>query len=185
MFQTFFAVKLGWFRPSFAAELGLAAYILPAIVLALLSLATGMRLTRNSVAENLRADYVRTAAAKGLSRPRIVAVHVLRNSLIPVATYIGADLGALMGGAMVTEGIFNIPGVGTGCCCGASASRMPRRWSPSSASWCSCISSPTCWWTCCTPCSIRGSAMASLSEDAWQELKHKAGVLESQAPSCC
>jgi oligopeptide transport system permease protein len=112
VFQTFFAVKLGWFRASYAAELGLATYILPAIVLALLSLATGMRLTRAAVAENLRADYVRTAAAKGLSRRRIVGVHVLRNSLIPVATFIGADLGALMGGAMVTEGIFNVPGVG-------------------------------------------------------------------------
>jgi oligopeptide transport system permease protein len=112
VFQTFFAVKLGWFRASYAPELGLATYILPAIVLALLSLATGMRLTRASMAENLRADYVRTAAAKGLTRPRIVGVHVLRNSLIPVATFIGADLGALMGGAMVTEGIFNVPGVG-------------------------------------------------------------------------
>jgi oligopeptide transport system permease protein len=112
VFQTFFAVKLGWFRASYAPELGLATYILPAIVLALLSLATGMRLTRAAVAENLRADYVRTAAAKGLPRRRIVGVHVLRNSLIPVATFIGADLGALMGGAMVTEGIFNVPGVG-------------------------------------------------------------------------
>ncbi len=112
VFQSLFAVKLGWFRPSYAPELGLATFILPAIVLGLLSLATGMRLTRASVAENLRADYVRTAAAKGLPRSRIVGVHVLRNSLIPVVTFIGADVGQLMGGAMVTEGIFNIPGVG-------------------------------------------------------------------------
>jgi len=112
VFQSVFGAQLGWFRPSYAAELGLATFILPAIVLALLSLATGLRLTRNSVAENLRADYVRTAMSKGLSRPRIVGVHVLRNSLIPVVTFIGADLGALMGGAIVTEGIFNIPGVG-------------------------------------------------------------------------
>jgi oligopeptide transport system permease protein len=112
VFQSLFAVKLGWFRPSYAPELGIATFILPAIVLGLLSLATGMRLTRASVAENLRADYVRTAAAKGLPRKRIVGVHVLRNSLIPVVTFIGADVGQLMGGAMVTEGIFNIPGVG-------------------------------------------------------------------------
>lgn len=112
VFQSVFGVELGWFRPSYAPELGLATFILPAIVLGLLSLATGMRLTRTSVAENLRADYVRTAAAKGLARPRIVGVHVLRNSLIPVLTFIGADLGALLSGAMVTEGIFNIPGVG-------------------------------------------------------------------------
>jgi oligopeptide transport system permease protein len=110
--QSVFGVELGWFSPSYKAELGLSTYVLPAIVLALLSLATGMRLTRTTVAENLRADYVRTAAAKGLTRRRIVGVHVLRNSLIPVATFIGADLGALMGGAVVTEGIFNIPGIG-------------------------------------------------------------------------
>ena len=55
---------------------------------------------------------MRTATANGRSRPRVVAVHVLRNSLIPVVTFLGADLGALMGGAIVTEGIFNIHGVG-------------------------------------------------------------------------
>jgi oligopeptide transport system permease protein len=112
VFQTVFAVELGWFRPSFAPELGLATYILPAIVLGLLSLATAMRLTRTSVAENLRADYVRTAQAKGLTRRRVVGVHVLRNSLIPVVTFIGTEFGLLLGGAMVTEGIFNIPGIG-------------------------------------------------------------------------
>jgi oligopeptide transport system permease protein len=112
VFQSVFAVKLGWFRPAFAPELGIATYVLPAIVLGLLSLATGMRLTRTSVAESLRADYVRTAAAKGLTRRRIVGVHVLRNSLIPVVTFLGTELGGLMGGAMVTEGIFNIPGIG-------------------------------------------------------------------------
>ncbi len=110
--QTVFAVQLGWFRPSYAPELGLATYVLPAIVLALLTLATAMRLTRTSVAENLRADYVRTALAKGLTRRRVVGVHVLRNSLIPVVTFLGVELGALMSGAIVTEGIFNIPGVG-------------------------------------------------------------------------
>ncbi|MEJ0098373.1 MAG: ABC transporter permease [Pseudomonadota bacterium] len=112
VFQSVFGAQLGWFRPSYSAELGIATYILPAIVLALLSLATSLRLTRNSVAENLRADYVRTATSKGLARDRIVGVHVLRNSLIPVITFIGADLGALMGGAIVTESIYNIPGVG-------------------------------------------------------------------------
>lgn len=112
VFQTVFAVQLGWFRPSYAPELGLATYILPAIVIGLLGLATTMRLTRTSVAENIRADYVRTARSKGLPWQRVVGVHVLRNSLIPVVTYVGTELGVLMGGAMVTEGIFNIPGVG-------------------------------------------------------------------------
>jgi ABC-type dipeptide/oligopeptide/nickel transport system permease component len=69
-------------------------------------------LTRTSVAENLRADYVRTARAKGLSRNRVIGVHVLRNSLIPVITYLGVSLGDLMAGAIITEGVFNIPGVG-------------------------------------------------------------------------
>ena len=62
--------------------------------------------------ENLRADYVRTATAKGLTRGRVVGVHTLRNSMIPVVTYLGVDLGALMGGAIITETIFNIPGLG-------------------------------------------------------------------------
>ena len=110
--QTVFAVQLGWFRPSYAPELGMATYVLPATVLALLSLATALRLTRTSVVENLRADYVRTAIAKGLSRRRIVGIHVLRNSMIPIATFLGIELGGLMSGAIVTEGIFNIPGVG-------------------------------------------------------------------------
>ena len=82
------------------------------MVLAAGSLAYVARLTRTSVAENLRADYVRTATAKGLPRRRVVTVHLLRNSLIPVVTFLGADLGALMGGAIVTESIFNVPGVG-------------------------------------------------------------------------
>jgi oligopeptide transport system permease protein len=112
VFQTVFGVQLGWFRPSYAPEIGIATYFLPAIVLGLLSLATTMRLTRSSVAENLRADYVRTANAKGLTWQRVVGVHVLRNSLIPVVTFLATELGLLMGGAMVTEGIFNIPGVG-------------------------------------------------------------------------
>ena len=60
----------------------------------------------------MRADYVRTAEAKGLPRRRVIGVHTLRNSLIPVVTFLGADIGALLGGAIVTEGIFNIPGIG-------------------------------------------------------------------------
>ncbi len=88
------------------------ALLLPGIVLGSLSLATALRLTRTSVAENLRADYVRTARSKGLVKRRIVGVHVLRNSLIPVVTFLGVELGNLMSGAIITEGVFNIPGVG-------------------------------------------------------------------------
>ena len=67
---------------------------------------------RGSVIESQSAEYVRTAAAKGLSRKRIIPVHIARNSLIPVVTNSAASFGALIAGTTVTEGIFNIPGVG-------------------------------------------------------------------------
>lgn len=86
--------------------------MLPGLVLGSLSVAYVARLTRTNLVENLRADYVRTAKAKGLSNARTIGVHTLRNSLIPVITFMGYDFGALMGGAIVTERIFNINGVG-------------------------------------------------------------------------
>ena len=86
--------------------------IVPGFVLASGSMAFIARLTRVSLIENRRADYVRTAVAKGLTNSRVTGVHLLRNSLIPVITWLGLDLGSLMGGAIVTEGIFNIRGVG-------------------------------------------------------------------------
>lgn len=86
--------------------------ILPGFVLAGLSLAYAARITRTSLAETMRADYVRTARAKGLPMRRVIGIHALRNSMIPVLTFIGADFGTLLGGAIITEGIFNIDGVG-------------------------------------------------------------------------
>jgi oligopeptide transport system permease protein len=109
--QLIFGVRLGWF-PVTATHGTFYELIMPAFVLASLSVAYVARLMRANLVENLRADYVRTARAKGLSNARTVGVHTLRNSLIPVITYIGIDLGALMGGAIVTERIFNINGVG-------------------------------------------------------------------------
>jgi oligopeptide transport system permease protein len=109
--QYVFGLQLGWFPISGIGE-GWYSYLLPGLVLAAGSLAYVARLTRTSVAENLRADYVRTAKAKGLPRSRVIIRHTLRNSLIPVVTFIGADLGALMGGAIVTESVFNLPGIG-------------------------------------------------------------------------
>lgn len=85
---------------------------LPGICLGAFSLAAVARLTRTSLIENLRSDYVRTARAKGLTTRRTIGVHTLRNSLIPVVTYIGIDVGILLGGALITEGIFNVPGIG-------------------------------------------------------------------------
>ncbi|MCQ9165950.1 MULTISPECIES: ABC transporter permease [unclassified Arthrobacter] len=110
--QLVIGVQLGWARPTVSGAAPWDELILPALVLGLVSLAYVIRLTRASISENMNADYVRTATAKGLSRPRVVVVHILRNSLIPVVTFLGADLGSLMGGAIVTEGIFNVPGVG-------------------------------------------------------------------------
>lgn len=121
------AVRLGnWFRandwpdwfaygvmsPVYKPDYPWASLVIPGLVLGSLSLATTARLTRTSILENVRADYVRTAKAKGLTRKRVVGVHTLRNSLIPVVTYLGVDFGALMGGAVVTEGIFGVPGIG-------------------------------------------------------------------------
>ncbi|MEU9164924.1 ABC transporter permease [Streptomyces sp. NPDC048424] len=112
LLQYLFGVKWGWVRPTVSPEAPLNELILPGIVLALVSLAYVTRLSRTSIAENVKADYVRTATAKGLPRHRVVTRHLLRNSLIPVVTFIGTDIGALMGGAIVTERIFNIHGVG-------------------------------------------------------------------------
>ncbi|QKV92755.1 ABC transporter permease [Streptomyces sp. NA02950] len=110
--QYLFGVRWGLARPSVSPEAPFLQLLLPGVVLGLVSLAYTTRLTRTSVVENARADYVRTAVAKGLPRRRIVTRHLLRNSLIPVVTFLGTDVGALMGGAIVTERIFNIHGVG-------------------------------------------------------------------------
>jgi len=104
-------LKLGWFPTSGTKE-GLYSYALPGLVLASGSLAYVARLTRTSIAENMRADYVRTAKAKGLPPRTVIVRHTLRNSLIPVVTFIGADAGTLLGGAIVTETVFNLPGLG-------------------------------------------------------------------------
>jgi oligopeptide transport system permease protein len=109
--QLVFGIKVPIF-PVTATNGTIYELILPAMVLGAISVAYVARLTRTNLAENLRADYVRTAKAKGLRPSRTVAVHTLRNSLIPVITFIGADFGALMGGAVVTERIFNINGIG-------------------------------------------------------------------------
>ncbi|WP_335980622.1 MULTISPECIES: ABC transporter permease [Streptomycetaceae] len=112
LLQYFFGVKWHVANPAVAEGAPIGDLIMPGLVLAGVSLAYVARLTRTSVAENSRADYLRTAVAKGLPRRRVVTVHLLRNSLIPVVTFLGTDVGALMGGAVVTERIFNIHGVG-------------------------------------------------------------------------
>lgn len=109
--QLLLGVKFSMF-PIAGLQHGWFSYALPGMVLGSLSLCYIARLLRTSLGENLRADYVKTATAKGLSRFRVVGRHTLRNSMIPVVTFLAIDLGTLMGGAIVTEGIFNIPGIG-------------------------------------------------------------------------
>jgi peptide/nickel transport system permease protein len=86
--------------------------VMPAFVLGAGLAAVLMRQTRNAMIEVLSQDYIRTARAKGLAQPAVVVRHALRNGLIPVVTILGLQMGALMGGAVVTEQIFVLPGFG-------------------------------------------------------------------------
>jgi len=110
--QYIFGVQLGWARTTVSSGAPIQDLILPALVLASVSFAQIVRLTRSSVIETSSLDFVRTAYSKGLSKRRIIPVHILRNSLIPVVTFLATDFGVLLVGATVTEGIFNVPGVG-------------------------------------------------------------------------
>ncbi|MGH2394694.1 MAG: ABC transporter permease [Candidatus Limnocylindria bacterium] len=112
------SVHLGWlpasgFVPWWEDPVGnLARMIMPAVVLGTALAAVLMRQTRNAMIEVLSADYIRTARAKGLAQKAVVVRHALRNGLIPVVTILGLQMGALMGGAVVTEQIFVVPGFG-------------------------------------------------------------------------
>lgn len=91
---------------------GWVYYILPAVTLASVSTAYSARIMRSQLLEVMNQDYIRTARAKGLSRRDVIWHHALKNALIPVVTYIGNDFGAMMAGAILTETVFNWPGVG-------------------------------------------------------------------------
>ncbi len=110
LMQFFLGIKWG-LLPATASTVSFKSLTMPAIVLGATSLAYVIRLTRQSVSENVSADYVRTARAKGLKEGTVMTRHILRNSLIPVATFLGGDLGGLMGGAIITGGIFNFNAV--------------------------------------------------------------------------
>lgn len=105
-----FAVRLGWLAPSGRFEWN--DIILPAVTLGAALSALLTRMVRSSVIEELGEDYVRTARAKGLSERKVLYKHVLKNGLIPVVTVLGLQLGVLLAGAIVTEKIFNWPGLG-------------------------------------------------------------------------
>ncbi|GGU72685.1 putative dipeptide-transport integral membrane protein ABC transporter DppB [Streptomyces litmocidini] len=108
--QKFFVVDLGLFP--LISDGTLNSMILPAFTLAILDAALVARLMRGTMLEVLRADYVKTAVAKGLPRRTVLLKHVMRNSIIPVVTYLGISFGTLLGGALITEAIFNWDGIG-------------------------------------------------------------------------
>ena len=106
-----FSVKLKWLPTSGRGTF--AQMIMPAITVGLFSMASVCRLTRSTMIETLKTDYIRTAKAKGLHKARIIVVHALRNSLLPVVTTIGMEIGHLLGGTLLTETIFSWPGIGS------------------------------------------------------------------------
>ena len=110
MFIILFSVKLK-VLPSGGAE-GFSSIILPAITLGAESMATITRTTRSSMLEVVRQDYIRTARAKGFPEKFVILKHALRNALIPTVTVTGIEMGALLGGAILTETVFSWPGVG-------------------------------------------------------------------------
>lgn len=119
-----FAFQIGIFPFSGSVEIGLEPgsfeyyvsklyhVILPGTVLGLLSTAGYIQFLRNDIIENARRDYIRTARAKGLSESKIYNKHILRNSIIPIVTFFGADVLSVFGGAVITENIFSFPGIG-------------------------------------------------------------------------
>jgi len=106
-----FSVNLGWLPPS-GLDNGLASLILPAITLGTNYMANTMRTTRSSMMESIRQDYVRTAQSKGVSEGKVIRNHALPNALMPTITVVGMNIGALLGGVVLCETVFSIPGTG-------------------------------------------------------------------------
>ena len=122
-------------------------------------MAAYVRMTRAFVLESMSEDYMRTAQAKGLTPRKVLFKHALRAALTPLVTMAGLDFAGLMGGAIITESVFNYPGLGK-LAVAANADSTSRPWS----GWCSCwppsSSSPTSSSTCCTPSSTRACGWA-------------------------
>ena len=106
-----FAVALQWLPPNSMDE-GFKSIILPAVTLGANYMANVMRTTRSSMLEAIRQDYVRTARAKGVAKGDVIRKHALPNALMPTITVVGMNVGALLGGAVLTETVFSIPGTG-------------------------------------------------------------------------
>lgn len=111
MLSLLFALKLG-ILPASGVE-GAASYVLPCLAIGLTGCASIARQTRSAMLEVIRQDYIVTARAKGIAGSKVVFVHGLRNALIPVATQAGTSFGTQLGGAIVAESVFSIPGIGT------------------------------------------------------------------------
>lgn len=107
----FLAYKLGLF-PSYGMG-GLEHWVLPTLTIAVVYAAEILRYTRSSMLETIRADYVRTARAKGVAERTVIWKHAMKNGLLPVVTLLGSSFGAQIGGAIVTENLYNLPGLGT------------------------------------------------------------------------
>jgi peptide/nickel transport system permease protein len=110
MLVLFFSVKLGWLPPYGVG--GLQYFILPCVANAFAGIASQARQTRSSMLEVIRSDYIVTARAKGLSEHDILYKHALPNALIPIITVVGNGMGMMLGGTVVIESVFSIPGIG-------------------------------------------------------------------------
>lgn len=106
-----FSLKLGWLPPNGAETW--RHYIMPIITCSLPYLAIIMRLTRSTMLETVRQDYIRTARAKGASEKVVIFKHALKNALLPIITIVGMTFGLMLGGAVLTETVFSLPGLGT------------------------------------------------------------------------
>ena len=111
LFQYVFAYYLGWF-PVSGVDGGIRSYVLPAIVLGWSSAGTIARLTRSNLLEALEEDYIRTAWSKGLSQFGVIVGHAFKNALLPVVTMMAIQVASLLSGAVITETVFAIPGIG-------------------------------------------------------------------------
>ena len=107
----FLAYKLGLF-PSYGMG-GIEHWVFPTLTIAVVYAAEILRYTRSSMLETIRADYVRTARAKGVAERTVIWKHAMKNGLLPVVTLLGSSFGAQIGGAIVTENLYNLPGLGT------------------------------------------------------------------------
>lgn len=111
MLMLFFALKLRWLPATGASSL--KHFILPWVTLAIGYMGLMVRMTRSSMLEVIRQDYIRTARAKGAGERTVIMKHALRNALLPIITIVGLNLGQMIGGSLVTETVFALPGVGT------------------------------------------------------------------------